>query len=152
MPHPTTPNIYLFNLQFYIKSKINPNPLSPTPCSLTSDETELSAFFVSPLLILPFLFLFYASFSYRGKKGGKGRVMATKKMHGVPFHPYLSPLWKLLFQLKMCQASEMKRITCINSIQKYFQNLWENRFLIKVWFWLNVCLYDCRYVYLMYMM
>ena len=79
MPHPTTPNIYLFNLQFYIKSKINPNPLSPTPCALTSDETELCAFFVSPLLILPFLFLFYASFSYRERKGGKGRVMATKK-------------------------------------------------------------------------
>ena len=39
-------------------------------------------------LLLPFLFLFYASFSQRERKRGKGRVMSTKKCTEFRFIHY----------------------------------------------------------------
>ena len=64
------------------------------------DETELRAFFLSPLL--EFLYFFYAFFSKRERKRGKERVMA-KKMLEVPFYPHT-------FSMKRMQ----------NVMQKYY--------------------------------
>ena len=47
------------------------------------DETELRAFFVAIIALSLFIL---CPFSYREIKRGKGRVMETKKLRGVPFH------------------------------------------------------------------